>query len=29
VRINETMPPMPFDQIQCANLVGWTGEFGR
>src|SRR5215212_2373649 len=22
------MPPMPFNQIQCADLSGWTGERG-
>jgi TolB-like protein len=23
--LDETVPPLPFNQIQCANLVGWTG----
>jgi adenylate cyclase len=26
LRIDETRPPMPFDQIQCADLMDWTGE---
>lgn len=26
LRVDETRPPMPFDQIQCADLVGWTGK---
>ncbi|HKO69966.1 MAG TPA: TIR domain-containing protein [Bradyrhizobium sp.] len=24
--IDASMPPLPFDQIQCANLDGWTGD---
>ena len=24
--IDGTMPPMPFNQIQCADLKGWSGE---
>ena len=24
--LDETMPPMPFNQIQCADLRGWEGE---
>jgi adenylate cyclase len=24
--LDGTLPPMPFDQIQCANLVGWAGD---
>ncbi len=26
VSIESIMLPMPFDQIQCADLAGWTGE---
>ena len=26
VSFDGTMPPMPFNQIQCADLTGWTGE---
>ncbi|HSZ50983.1 MAG TPA: TIR domain-containing protein [Caulobacteraceae bacterium] len=26
VRVERTSLPMPFDQIQCADLGGWTGE---
>ena len=26
VSIDGTMPPMPFNQIQCADLKGWDGE---
>ncbi len=26
VTIDKTRLPMPFDQIQCAELVGWTGN---
>jgi adenylate cyclase len=25
-RIDATIPPMPFNQIQCADLTGWDGE---
>ena len=28
VTIDNTRLPMPFDQIQCADLVGWTGDAG-
>jgi TolB-like protein/Tfp pilus assembly protein PilF len=24
--VDGVMPPMPFNQIQCANLSGWTGD---
>jgi adenylate cyclase len=24
--VDTSRPPMPFDQIQCADLSGWTGE---
>lgn len=24
--VDGTVPPIPFNQIQCANLKGWTGE---
>jgi len=24
--VDGTVPPMPFNQIQCASLHGWTGE---
>ena len=26
--LDGTIPPMPFNQIQCADLKGWTGETG-
>src|SRR5579859_358071 len=26
VSVDGTMPPMPFNQIQCADLKGWEGE---
>jgi TolB-like protein/Tfp pilus assembly protein PilF len=26
VRVDGTMPPMPFNQIQCADLKGWKGS---
>jgi TolB-like protein len=26
VSIDGSMPPMPFDQIQCAQLEGWSGD---
>ncbi|MBO9715138.1 TIR domain-containing protein [Sphingomonas sp.] len=26
VSIDGVLPPMPFNQIQCADLMGWTGE---
>src|SRR5580658_8409445 len=26
LRIDAARPPMPFDQIPCPNLTGWTGE---
>lgn len=26
LRVDETRPPMPFDQLQCADLVGWSGQ---
>ena len=24
--VDGTMPPLPFNQIQCADLTGWTGD---
>src|SRR5947208_12135989 len=24
--LDRSLPPMPFDQIQCADLTGWSGE---
>ena len=24
--VDGTMPPIPFNQIQCADLKGWTGD---
>jgi adenylate cyclase len=27
--LDKTEPPMPFDQIQCADLAGWTGGDGH
>ena len=26
ISIDGTIPPMPFNQIQCADLAGWTGS---
>ena len=26
VSIDGTLPPMPFNQIQCADLAGWSGD---
>jgi len=26
VSIDDTLPPMPFDQVQCAELHGWDGD---
>jgi adenylate cyclase len=26
VRLDATTPPMPFNQIQCADLAGWSGD---
>ena len=26
--LDGSMPPMPFNQIQCADLKGWTGDAG-
>ena len=26
ISFDGTIPPMPFNQIQCADLTGWTGE---
>ena len=26
VRVDGTLPPMPFNQIQCADLNGWDGD---
>ena len=28
VTLDGTVPPMPFNQIQCANLKGWEGDSG-
>jgi len=28
ISLDGSRPPMPFDQIQCADLAGWTGESG-
>ena len=25
-RLDEVLPPMPFNQIQCADLSGWDGD---
>ena len=27
--VDETMPPIPFNQIQCADLSGWSGNDGH
>jgi adenylate cyclase len=26
LRLDATVPPLPFNEIQCADLVGWTGD---
>ncbi len=26
VRVDETTPPLPFNEIQCVDLAGWSGE---
>src|SRR5579859_6671544 len=26
LRIDRARPPLPFNQIQCADLSGWTGD---
>jgi len=26
VRVDDAVPPLPFNQIQCADLSGWTGD---
>jgi adenylate cyclase len=26
LRVDGAVPPLPFNEIQCANLVGWTGD---
>jgi len=26
LRLDDTIPPLPFNEIQCADLVGWTGD---
>src|SRR5258708_3558463 len=28
LRLDNTVPPLPFNEIQCADLVGWTGDLG-
>ena len=28
VSVDGVLPPMPFNQIQCADLFGWTGDTG-
>jgi adenylate cyclase len=28
VTVDGTLPPMPFNQIQCTNLADWTGDLG-
>src|SRR5689334_9296558 len=28
VSLDETVPPIPFNQIQCADLKGWDGQRG-
>lgn len=27
--VDETIPPIPFNQIQCASIVDWTGQAGH
>jgi len=29
VSLDGSLPPMPFNQIQCADLFGWTGDTGE
>src|SRR5258708_400165 len=26
LRLDNTVPPLPFNEIECADLVGWTGD---
>ncbi len=26
LRVDSAVPPLPFDRIQCADLIGWTGD---
>ncbi len=26
LRLDDTVPPLPFNEIQCANMTGWTGD---
>jgi adenylate cyclase len=26
LRVDEAVPPLPFNEIQCADLTGWTGD---
>ncbi len=26
IKVDNLTPPLPFNQIQCVNLVGWTGD---
>ena len=28
ISVDGTLPPMPFNQIQCADLNGWSGDLG-
>ena len=28
-RLDSALPPMPFNQIQCADLNGWSGDASR
>src|SRR5690242_4490177 len=28
VKLDGAMPPMPFNQVQCADLSGWDGKTG-
>ena len=29
VRVDETTPPLPFNEIQCVDLIGWSGDATR
>src|SRR5215472_7147505 len=28
VSVDATLPPIPFNQIHCVNLSGWSGDIG-
>jgi adenylate cyclase len=26
LKLDDTVPPLPFNEIQCADMIGWTGD---